>query len=471
MAISSAKHIPVDSTRPLEVVADPTPTEARDAVPGHDGAGDPIEPQDSWEESTPTVRQVAVPVAHAAPGATAAARAPGPAVPHVRRQVAPYVDLYQPTWLNGLIRLLILDEHGAMPRTVQAQVGFASMLMGVQFCLDMLAWILGFRWVFVNAMGPFGWVLAVVFAFLVSSIILIFERFVITADVSAGRLPLFLNPAILMRVFVVILFATVTAIPVEMLVFNDVIQGRLNGELQGIRESARQQLRGDFHKDVEDLSVEEGNARKRLKDETPTVSLTELSTPKLDERIKQLQAELDKATTDMKLEERGWRDGHASGHGPEWLRVNTLREGLEKQLAETKAMRQADLDTRSAGNVKAESSAADRHFQELTRISERYEPRKRELEKKLREVDRMGDAELSKATRREFAVVDGFARRFKILNDLEKEDPMYATTKYAVRVLFVAFGLLVLTTKALFNKPTKLYFSGKDPLAGDDQPS
>jgi len=83
-------------------------------------------------------------------------------------------------------------------------------------------------------------------------------------------------------------------------------------------------------------------------------------------------------------------------------------------------------------------------------------------------VDRMTDTDLSKATRREFVVVDGFARRYKILDDLEKEDAMYATTKHAVRVLFVAFGLLVLTTKALFNRPTRAYYAGRDPLESYD---
>ena len=452
MSAAPAKQI-AESSRPFEVVDDPTPTEPLDAI----------------AEAPPTIvlaglQPVPAPHAEAPVDRAAATVPPAPQVPHRRRQVAPFMDLYGPTWLHPLVKLLILDEHGPMPRTVQAQVGFGAMLMGVQFCLDMLAWILGFRWVFVNAMGPGGWILAVVFAFLVSSIILIFERFVLTADVTAGKLPLFLTPAILMRVFVVILFATVTAIPVEMLVFNDVIQGRLNGELQGIREQARQQLRGDFHKDIEDLAVEEGNSRKRLKDETPAVQLSDLSTPKLDDRLKGLQGDLDKTITNLRLEERGWRDGHASGHGPEWLRLSAAKEGLERQLVEAKAMRQQEIDSRTDGNRKSEASAADRHFQELTRISERYEPRKRELEKKLRDVDRMTDGDLSKATRREFVVVDGFARRYKILNDLEKEDPMYATTKYAVRVLFVAFGLLVLTTKALFNRPTKAYYAGRDPL-------
>jgi hypothetical protein len=458
MQISGAKHASGEYPRTLEVVPDRAPT-----PPEGLGQPDELQPPAVGAElpaplpvpTSPAVEPVAEPVFR----------------PHSRRQRAPHMDLYAPTWMHRLVRLLLLDEHGPMPRTVQAQVGFATMLMGVQFCLDMLAWILGFRWVFVNAMGWPGWILAVVFAFLVSSIILIFERFVVTADVTASKVPLFLNPAILMRIGVVVLFASVTAIPVEMLVFNDVIQGRLNGEVQNIREEARKSLRADFHKDIDDLAEEESTARKRLKDETPTVSLSDLSTPKLDGTIADLQKQLDETITAIKLEERGWREGHTAGHGPEWLQLDTKRQNLERQLAEAKAMRQAELDNRSADNRKAESTAADRHFSELSKISERYEPRKRELEKKLRDVDRLTDAELSKATRREFAVVDGFARRWKILQDLEKEEPMYATTKWGVRVLFIAFGLLVLTTKALFNPPTKRYYAGRDPLIPDDEPS
>jgi len=387
--------------------------------------------------------------------------------PHRRDQVAPYVDLYQPTWLQPIIRALILDEHGPMPRTVQAQVGFGVVLMGVQFCLDMLAWILGFRWVFVNAMGPAGWILAVLFALLISSIIAIFERFVLTADVYGRRLPLFLNPAILMRVAVVVLFASVTAIPVEMLVFHDVIQGRLNGELQGVREGARQQLRTDFKQDMEGVASEEGAARKRVKEETPPVPLESLATPDLDEKVKTLQSQLNRTAIDLREEDAGWRSGR-KGKGRQYLRLQDEKNQLETAIADTKIARQTEIDKRAENNRKATAASAEMHFKELSRISDRYEPHKRDLEKKLRQVDVMSDDELKRATRREFAVVDGFARRWKIMNDLEREDPIFGMTKWAVRVLFVAFGLLVLTTKALFNRPTKAYFAGRDPLEPDD---
>lgn len=382
---------------------------------------------------------------------------------HQRRQYAPYVDLYKPTWLQPIIKLMILDEHGPMPRTVQAQVGFAATLMVVQFCMDFLAWSLGFRWVFVNAMGPAGWGLTFLFAFLISGIIIIFERFVVTADTENRNTSIMMSPAIWMRVIVVVIFATVTAIPVELLVFNDVIQGRLNGEVQGIREGARQQLRSDFKKDIGDLETEEGVARKRVKEETPDAKLEEVVTPKFDTQIKELQAKIEGVAIDLRQEEKGWRSGE-TGKGPQWWRLHDQKEALESQLEEVKNQRKAELERLTAANRAAESSGSDRHFAELQRISDRYEPRKRTLEQKLRDVDRLTDDELKRATKKEFAVVDGFARRWKIMNDLEKEDPIYSLAKYAVRVLFVSFGLLVLTTKLLFNKPTKAYYAGKDPL-------
>lgn len=451
MATSTAKPLNTEPLRALEVVADGTPPDGAEAITA-DGTRNDLSD---------------IGLRPAIGGRPPRAAAANEEVVPERPQVRPHMDLYAHTWLHPLIRILVLDEHGPMPRTVQAQVGFGALLMGVQFCLDMLAWILGFRWVFVNAMGPGGWILAVLFALLVSSIILIFERFVLTADVANRKLPLLLNPAILMRVCVVVLFATVTAIPVELLVFNDVIQGRLNGELQGVREGARQQLRNDFKKDVDDISTEEGVSRKRVKDETPPIVLEDLATPKQDQRIRELQVQLDQTAIDQREEEAGWRSGLA-GKGRKWMRLKDEREQLETQLAEVKTARQAELDRRQESNRKIQAAAAERHFQELSRISDRYDPRKREVEKKLRDVDRLSDEELKRATRREFAVVDGFARRWKIMADLEKEDAMYATTKIGVRVLFVAFGLLVLTTKALFNRPTKAYYAGRDPLRVND---
>ncbi|MSP92510.1 MAG: DUF4407 domain-containing protein [Myxococcales bacterium] len=389
--------------------------------------------------------------------------APGTVRPHARWQPAPWRDLYGPTWLQPVIRLLLLDEHGPMPRTVQAQVGFAAMLMFVQFCLDMLAWVLGFRWVFVNAMGPPGWILAVLFAGLVSMIILIFERFVITADVKAQKLPLIFNPAIMMRILVVVLFASVTAIPVEMLTFHDVIQGRLSGEVQGVREAARQQLRGDYKKDLEDVAKEEGESRKRVKEEAPAVSVEALATPELDKKLKDLTTQLDTTATDLREEAKGWRSG-VPGEGRRWLRLKDQKESFERQIVDTKALRLEEIERRTDANRKAHGAATETHFEELSRISARYEARRREIEKKLRDVDRMTDDDLKLATKRDFRVADGFARRWKLMNDLEKEDPIFETTKWAVRVLFVAFGLLVLTTKALFNRPTRAYYAGRDPL-------
>ncbi|MSQ84249.1 MAG: DUF4407 domain-containing protein [Myxococcales bacterium] len=394
---------------------------------------------------------------------TSPADEPVPRTPHTRAQTAPFMDLYAPTWLTPLIRLLVLDEHGPMPRTVQAQAGFGILLMTVQFCMDMLAWTLGFRWVFVNAMGWPGWILAVLFAFLISLVIIIFERFVLTADVYASKVPLFLNPAILMRVIVVVLFAAITSIPVEMMVFHDVIQGRLNGELQGVREAARHQLRGDIHKDIEDVATEEGKSRTRLKEETPPVRRENLEVPAYDGRVNELSTKYNAVMAELTQEEMGWRSGR-KGKGPKWHRLNDEKAGLEREIGDAKAARQTEVDRRVDANHKTEEASAKRHFEELAKISDRYDPRKRELEKKLRDVDRMPDAELKQATKREFAVVDGFARRWKIMNELEKEDALFNMTKWAVRGLFIAFGLLVLTTKALFNRPTRAYYAGLDPL-------
>lgn len=452
----AAKHADAPIVRSLEVLH--APAEAVNSETVADAGLTPLHPADRHPGDLHPAD-----VLGARPHLPPAAAPVAPRVPHTRNQAAPFMDLYAPTWLHPLIRLLVLDEHGPMPRTVQAQAGFGVMLMTVQFCMDMLAWTLGFRWVFVNAMGWPGWILAVLFAFLIALVIIIFERFVLTADVYASRLPLFLNPAILMRVAVVVLFAAITSIPVEMLVFHDVIQGRLNGELQGVREAARNQLRGDIHKDIEDVAGEEGKSRTRLREETPALKLESLEVPQHDGRIAELTTKYNAVMADLTQEEMGWRSGR-KGKGPKWHQLNDAKAAYEREIGEAKAARQTEIDRRTEANRRAEEAYAKRHFDELSKISDRYDPRKRDLEKRLRDVDRMPDGELKEATKREFAVVDGFARRWKIMNELEKEDRLFELTKWAVRGLFIAFGLLVLTTKALFNRPTRAYYAGLDPL-------
>lgn len=361
-----------------------------------------------------------------------------------------------PIWLHPLIRLLVLDEHGAMPRAVQAQVGFGALLLAIQFCLDVLAWCIGLKWVFVPAIGPAGWLLVVAFAVLLASIIAIFERFVLTADLGRGPKGLF-QPGIIVRVLVVVLFASVTSVPVELMVFHDVVQGRIDADRQAQREGARQVLRGDHQKSLAALEEEEAGARKRLQAEIPPVVEELPDLARFEAREQKLEDELEATRVRLREEELGY--GATAGKGPRWNRANVKRQAVEEQLAKLRADRDVEVREKRESNRKAQEARAERFSAELVKLSTRFDARRQPLQDRLAGVDALGDDELQLATRRTFDVPDGFARRWKELQQLEEETPAFAWTKWAVRLLFISFGLLVLTTKALFSPSTRAYYA------------
>jgi hypothetical protein len=364
---------------------------------------------------------------------------------------------YEPIWIYPLVRALVLDEHGPMPRTVQAQVGFGALLIGVQFCLDMLAWTMGLRWVFVNAMGWGGWALVFLFAGLFAGIIAIFERYVLTAALGQSRLPVVLRPAILVRIAVVVLFAFVTSVPVEMLIFNDVVQGQINGQVQGNREAARAALRGDIQKELDALQDEEGKARKRVKEETPPLNLEDVTTTRFDGEEKRVREAIAQVLIDQREEKVGIRSGRI-GEGRLWHRLRIQREQLEKSLADLVKSKDEELEKKRSANRKMQAEAADRHFKALQEVSVRFDARRQLMIKRLNAVDDLADDELARVTRRTFRVPDGFARRWQILQEAEDATPLFGWTKWAIRAIFISFGLLVLTTKALFNPTTRAYY-------------
>ena len=410
----------------------------------------------------------------------------------------PAWDPWAPVWLRPLIRVLLLDEHGPMPRTVAAQVGFAAVLMVLQAAVDMLAWTLGLRWVFVDALGPGGWALTVGFVALISLIILIFERFVVTAAVPLDKSP-FSNKGTLVRIAVVLAFAMVTAIPVEMMVFHDVIQGRIGSEIESRRISARGQLLGEVDKAHKSLGEEERAARQSVKLELPEPKTEKVDTSELDARILaekgklprfERAAERDKARAD-RYEARRARAKARLDALPEDAPVATRRrlqaaftaEARRAQSATARALAAADAlggqqraiealeeeRTRKQGSVQAENErlrkeATEEHQKTLAAISERFAGRRDALEKRRAEIEAMTDLQLAAATKRTFQPPDGFARRWQIMNQLEEEDPLFGWTKWAVRVLFVGLSLLVLASKSFFHRRTRAYYLGFDPM-------
>ena len=453
----------------------------------------------SDDDAAPDAAVVAIrrPAPAAAPAAAAPELEGEPTLlpsPTPRPEWDPWLHI----WLRPLIRLFLLDEHGPMPRTVAAQVGFAAVLMLLQTAVDMLAWTLGLRWVFVDALGPGGWALTIGFAALISLIILIFERFVVTAAVPLDKSPLS-SKGTLIRIAVVLAFAMVTAIPVEMMMFHDVIQGRIGGEVESRRVEARTQLLAEVDAAAKTLTTDELAARQSVKLELPEVKAEKVDTSDLDAKIVAAKAELpglEKAETKAdglasRAEARAAKAKARLESSPSDTPASTLR-ARERALAQAKTQatwlrsradqakdahtakqraiadleveRKARQESVDASNEKVRKDATDEHQKTLSTISDRFAERRAKLEERRAEIEAMTDVQLAAATKRTFQPPDGFARRWQLMNQLEEEDGLFAMTKWAVRVLFVGLSLLVLTSKSFFHRRTRAYYLGFDPM-------
>jgi hypothetical protein len=409
----------------------------------------------------------------------------------------PHWDPWQPTWLRPLIRLFMLDEHGPMPRTVAAQVGFAAVLMLLQTAVDILAWTLGLRWVFVSALGSGGWALTILFATLISVIILIFERFVVTAAVPLNKSP-FSNKGTLIRVGVVLAFAMVTAIPVEMMIFHDVIQGQIGGEIEARRAGARTELLAEVDKNAKVIAAEELTSRQSVKLELPEIVKEKVDTSDLDAQVLSEKADLPRLEREAKRsdaraaasERRAARAKYRADNAGDttaarrssleraaseaktrasWLRGHATAdaaalEGQQRGIVALETERTRRQDTVDAANESVRKEAMAEHQATLTTISDRSEERRKLLDARRVAIDKMDDKALALATKRSFSPPDGFARRWKLMNELEDGDPLFALTKWAVRVLFVGLSMLVLASKSFFHRRTRAYYLGFDPM-------
>lgn len=461
---------------------------------------EPVTMTQTPDEMAPDAAVVAIrrpaPAAAAAAAPTAELEGPPSLVPSPTPR--PDWDPWLHIWLRPLIRLFLLDEHGPMPRTVAAQVGFAAVLMLLQTAVDMLAWTLGLRWVFVDALGPGGWALTIAFAGLISVIILIFERFVVTAAIPLDKSPLS-SKGTLIRIAVVLAFAMVTAIPVEMMMFHDVIQGRIGGEIESRRIEARTQLLAEIEAASKTLTTDELASRQSVKLELPEVKSEKVDTSDLDAKIVAAKAELpalekaeakadsaagraearlsrakarletspaDTPASTLRARERAVAQAKTQAS---WLRsradqAKDAHTGKERAIADLDVERKARQEAVDASNEKVRKDATDEHQKTLATISDRYTDRRAKLEERRVEVEAMTDVQLAAATKRTFQPPDGFARRWQLMNQLEEEDPLFAMTKWAVRVLFVGLSLLVLTSKSFFHRRTRAYYLGFDPM-------
>lgn len=247
-----------------------------------------------------------------------------------------------------LARFFKLDVWGPSQLNTRARFEMASAaaLLAIVFLFEFVAWSTLF-----NVIAHAGtWTLggktlvALCFGAVFASAVLLFERGIITADLT-GRSSAF-SVAVLVRLVVICASALATAQPVELLVFGQEIDGRLRDE--AVRAEAVRQL-GEEQRDSEAGQASHMETAKAKVKQTDNYRQLENQ----EKKVAELEAET--ANLDLKVAE-----------------LRAQREALEKQVSGQAAMFKAILG-------KDEEARSSRETEDLRRLNSTLPPARRKL--------------------------------------------------------------------------------------------
>ena len=148
-----------------------------------------------------------------------------------------YLTPTQNSKISGIWGLLIkffhLDVYGnkLLSRRALFDMKALAILLVIVFSFDMAAWTLFWNMVFNSGRLDFSWIftpLALVFALMISTIVIVYERQWVVADVSRVTWRIIL--AFLSRLAVILIAAFATAQPVEVITFGGQIQKRIHAQ-------------------------------------------------------------------------------------------------------------------------------------------------------------------------------------------------------------------------------------------------
>jgi hypothetical protein len=397
----------------------------------------------------------------------------GPAPTSASRANAPVASVVvdeDRTWMDRVLEVGLLNvygSHGEMSRRVRADVAFAALLIVIQGCIDLLAWFLGMKLVFVNGFGPFiGFPLAFVFALLFASTIAIFERSVLVADVNLKGV--WRNSAIWFRIAFVLLASLVTAVPLELFLFNDEIAGVLGRQRGAQVTHARDVLRENVDALMKQNDEKLDRDLVRLEAQfAPLRAYDPPTTSSVSPRIDVLERSITGVTAEMQREEEGSRSG-SSGRGRRFRSLQGQLDTLNRQLELLTTTHNAELaDLRKEARARAEAGETA-YRDAVVVVRGAHEKERGALLAQRTAIDELPIDVLAARARVTIDVPDGFSARVRILHNLADKEETVRWGIHALRLVMVLFGLLVLIQKATFSTETKAYFSAMARAATGD---
>lgn len=347
-------------------------------------------------------------------------------------------------------------------------------ILAIQFVIDFVAWgrvgAYGFPR---ETMGILAHIAAMVFIGLAFAMaILLFDVTVVTLDTRRSRSSLW---PLLGRAVILFAISFVTAIPVELTLYEPAITRRLEGRqkvaVDAIRAKAIAEEEASFAKKIassenELVKISEGYTllKKRVAE-----YLAERASQRkqVEEQRKAGADSLQKSIDDQRKAVNEEMDGSGgSGHRGK-AKIAEFKEALLTKLVGDKRQYDADsastlakFDAESADGVKAREGALTRKSKDDESVGKtQLAAIRSQKDQTIAGLRSMPAEELSQKYGGDWKKSFDFLTRYRELASMAEEDPLIRWSVWGCRLVLIALGLLILLLKAMAPEEMKCYFS------------
>ncbi len=335
---------------------------------------------------------------------------------------------------------------------VKSELGAFTFVMALQYLFDFTAWSTA-AWL---VAPTFPWFTHAAAGFVFATMILLVDKFLVTMDVSRSGSKVL---AIALRGVLLMMLALVTAVPLEMFVFQSEIENHI-AAIEKVKVDAIREKGKAFEKGRNDalVAAAEEAAVGEPEDVTTRRDGKELDTfVKAQEAgRKEITTRLGKASSAVATEARKSAKTRSATVLAD-LRANEA--AIRKELAAYNAQALKDLEERSAHTEAMRTGAIERAAKERAELAT-------SLDATYVAIDAMTSEEVSTKYGGEWKHSRGFLDQYRAMSEVVDGDPMNKAIAWGCRLVMIMFGLAIIFMKAVASsEETGIYLSLRSQAA------
>lgn len=381
--------------------------------------------------------------------------------------------------LVNLFRLRIYKSEALLTPRVRAEQFVFAATLSLMLFVDVWAWYRAWSYGLVGQ-----WFVPLIIGVAFGLAAIMFDRSVIVTDTTNGKVNGWYQ--IGGRALLLVLISFLTAVPVELAVFESEITKKLESQEKvasdQIRNKAIETETANLSADVSELQAHLA-ADASLTQANADTDIVRLQQDRARERTQMLAAQsvkresLEKTLTEkseqVALEAAGKGPSGKYGDGPAYKAMKQqekeAREALDKFESEA-ATQVANFDTETQSQlVKLRATRDKTVLTNQAAIAKELDAKRKERKKKIEELRTMSEDKLAALYGGEWRVAKGFLARFHTLSEMADGDGYVNRIVWGCRIAMILLGMFVLGLKLMASQEFKLYYSlAAQAKAGDE---